>query len=185
MSNNAIQDLAMAEEQDDSSERGFDKWNSDCPVTMPDEPFHTFSQSAAEVGHFLRDLPVEAGSFVSNNRKKKSKAYLMIKRDGDRTGFLWCDGDGKAARRSYIKVKRGLAVSRVKEDLVEKYNDNESNAVSAYNKDLVIALARRHTVKLAKRGSDSITPPVIDEEDRPEPWLEYPICCAVTDPELN
>ncbi|KAH7263017.1 hypothetical protein BKA59DRAFT_520016 [Fusarium tricinctum] len=185
MSDNANQGYVMTEEHEDFFNRIFDKWDSECPVPMPKEFSHTFSQSAAEVGRFLRDLPVEAGSLVSNNRKKKSKAYLMVERDGDRTGFLWCDADGKAVRRSYIKVARGLAISRVKEDLVEKYNVNEENGVSAYNKELSVALGRRCVVKFAERGSDGITPPVIDEEDQPEGWKKYPVYCAITDPELN
>ncbi|SPJ81521.1 uncharacterized protein FTOL_08926 [Fusarium torulosum] len=185
MFDNTSQDHFMTEEQEDFFARVFDKWDSECPIPMPKESFHTFSQLVAEVGRFIKDLLVKAGSLVSNNRKKKSKAYLMIKRDGDRMGFLWCDADGKAARRSYIKMTRGLAVSRVKEDLVEKYNVNEKNTYSAYNKDLSIALARRSVVKFAERGTDGIAPPVIDEEDRPEESKKDPIYCAVTDPELN
>ncbi|KAM0293290.1 hypothetical protein ACHAO9_002012 [Fusarium lateritium] len=185
MSDDANQDHVMTEEQENFLDRVFDKWSSSCPVPMPKEFSHTFSQSAAEVGRFLRDLPVKAGSPVSSNRKRKSKAYLMIQREGNRTGFLWCDADSKAARRSYIKMARGLAISRVKEDLVEKYNVNEWNAVSAYNKELTIALARRFVVKFAERGADGITPPVIDEEDRPEAWKKDPVYCTVIDPELN
>jgi hypothetical protein len=55
------------------------------PVYMPPEPVYKFSDSALQVGHFKEDLPDEISSA---NRKKNAKAYLMVKRDGDKTGFL-------------------------------------------------------------------------------------------------
>ncbi|KAL4724775.1 hypothetical protein ACLX1H_008221 [Fusarium chlamydosporum] len=152
-------------------EHVFHGWTSEDPIIMPTLPVHTFSQSSIEVGRFTQDIPVKAGSVISQNRKKNSKAYLMIKRDGDnQPGFLWCDADGKPAKRSYIKMTRGLSASRAKEDLIKKYNPVEFEVMAQYNRQRMIWLARRQVVKFAERGT--VEPPVIDEKIWEDAYLK-------------
>ncbi|KAF4966354.1 hypothetical protein FSARC_5924 [Fusarium sarcochroum] len=154
-------------------------------IPLPPLPCHTFPQCALEVGRLIRDTPliINNRSIITSNRTKNCKAYIMVKREGDRTGFLWCDADGNPAERSCIKKTQGLAISRVKADLVELYNKHEKELVREYTGALCIALGRRRIVKFAQRGT--ALPPVIDDEDRLDPYLREEVLCSVLDPVLN
>ncbi|PNP61536.1 hypothetical protein FNYG_13686 [Fusarium nygamai] len=159
-------------------------WDSTCPVPMPHEPVYKFSESALQVGHFKDDLPSDDAP--SANRKKGAKAYLMVKRDGDKTGFLWCDADGEAVDKNCIVMTEGLVVKKLKKDLVEMYNAQEERLVELYNCAILIMVARRRVVKFAARGTAK--PPVIDDEDKLERFRHFKekaVLCSETDPELN
>ncbi|KAF5544561.1 hypothetical protein FNAPI_9377 [Fusarium napiforme] len=159
-------------------------WNSSCPVPMPREPVYKFSESALQVGHLKADIPSDGNP--SSNRKKDAKAYLMVKRDGDKTGFLWCDADGEAVDKNCIAMTEGLVVKELKKDLVEMYNSQEERLVEDYNFAIWIMVARRRVVKFAARGTAE--PPVIDDEDKLERFKHLKkkaMLCSETDPELN
>ncbi|RGP75135.1 hypothetical protein FLONG3_5819 [Fusarium longipes] len=166
----------------------FNNWTSKDPIPMPVLAKHTFAQSSVEVGRIVQDLPVQAGSVISDKRKKNAKAYLMVKRndDDETTGFLWCDADGKPVKRSWIKKKRGIVISDVKEQLAEDYNNVECYLVDEYNCGLRLAYARQKVVKYAQRGSgheagaDEGTDEGVDELGQ-----KGYIFCDEDDPELN
>ncbi|KAF9784864.1 hypothetical protein IL306_006567 [Fusarium sp. DS 682] len=158
----------------------FNNWTSDDPIPMPDEPVYKFSDSALQVGHLKEDIP---GETMSANRKKDAKAYLTVKRDGDKTGFLWCDADGEAVDKKYIHMADDLVVEHVKSDLVEMYNFQEDKLVKSYNWDILIAMSRRMIAKFAVRGS--AVPSGFDDEDEPLRYTKDKVLCKVTDPEWN
>ncbi|KAG9498582.1 hypothetical protein J7337_009390 [Fusarium musae] len=177
-----MQSITDAIEQDFAYGRR--PWSSTCPVPMPHEPVYKFSESALPVGHFKDDIPSDGSP--SANRKKDAKAYLMVKRDGDKTGFLWCDADGEAVEKDCIEMAEGLVVKKLKKDLVEMYNAQEERLVKDYNCAILVMVARRMLVKFAERGTAE--PPVIDDEDRIErfiPYIKKDVLCSETDPELN
>ncbi|KAF5722105.1 hypothetical protein FMUND_3197 [Fusarium mundagurra] len=179
-----MQSITDAIEQDFAYGRR--PWDSTCPVPMPHEPVYKFSESALQVGHFKDDLPNDGAP--SANRKKDAKAYLMVKRDGDKTGFLWCDADGEVADKNCIEMTEGIVVKDLKEDLVEMYNAQERRLVDLYNYAILIVVARRVAVKFAARGTAEQS--VIydeDQEDQPEqlPYAKKTVLCSETDPELN
>lgn len=180
MSHDLQDEEAMAAEVDRYMAHVFDNWTSAGPVPMPKEPVYTFSVSAVPVGHFKEDLPDEV---PSGNRKKDASAWLMVKRGGDKTGFLWCDTDGKPADKKYIQMASGLTAEFIKEQLVAMYNFQEMKLVEKYNWDINIAMGRRVIVKFAARGTAE--PPVVDDEDRPGQYLKEYVFCSETDPELN
>ncbi|KAF5579692.1 hypothetical protein FPCIR_10998 [Fusarium pseudocircinatum] len=159
-------------------------WDSTCPVPMPHEPVYKFSESALQVGYFKNDIPSDGAP--SANRKKGAKAYLMVKRDGDKTGFLWCDADGEAVDKNCIEMTEGIVVKNLKNDLVEMYNAQEQRLVELYNHAILIMVCRRRIVKFAERGTAE--PPVCDDEDQLErfmPYIKETVLCSETDPELN
>ncbi|KAG8668454.1 hypothetical protein FPOAC2_07738 [Fusarium poae] len=162
-------------------------WNFGDPVTMPTLRTHTFAEASIEVGTIAKDLPVEGGGVLSNNRKRKAKAFLMIKRinDNDDHGFLWCDADGKPVRRSWIKKKRGLAMSIVKEELVEDYNNHEISFVDEYNAAIWLAHARTKVNAYVERARAGVSDGsrITFEGDRFKK-KEY-VFCFEEDPEIN
>lgn len=177
-----MQSITDAIEQDFAYGRR--RWNSSCPVPMPHEPVYKFSESALQVGHLKDDIPSDDAP--SANRKKDAKAYLMVKRDGDKTGFLWCDADGEAVDKSCIAMTDGLDVKDLKEDLVVMYNNQEERLVGLYNYAILIMVCRRRVVKFAARGTAE--PPVCDDEDRIERFMHFKkkaVLCSETDPELS
>ncbi|KAF4438677.1 beta-glucosidase G [Fusarium austroafricanum] len=156
------------------------------PVPDPLPPVYLFSNSSVEVGYFRCNLPFEPSIFKSDSRKRKAKAYLMVKRYGEKDiGFLWCDAGGNAVDKQFIKKIKGFDLARLKKELTEKYNEREEVIVRSYNERLAITIARRMIVKFAARGTDGVTPPVIDEVDRMDGKMMEAVFSNVDDPEWN
>ena len=165
----------------DFIEHVYRDWTFSDPIILPTLVPHTFAQASLHVGRLMGDIPVHSGSVISNNRKKGAKAYLMIKRDEDDTGFLWCDADGKALKKVYIKKSRGMTVSKAKADLVETYNEVEVLNVMEYNKAMMVVNARKAIVKCAEQGLECPTP----EDLYKDHMMKTPVFADVSDPELN
>ncbi|KAF4438676.1 hypothetical protein F53441_12749 [Fusarium austroafricanum] len=147
----------------------------------PKEPVLEFI--ALPVGHFKCDLPFE-GSEQSSNRKKKSKAFLMVKRDDNKTGFLWCDADGKAVNKKFIKKAKGFDLLNVKKDLVKAYNDHVKAHTGKYHNDVLAVHMLRAIAQLGRvtgtDGFDSIGAPGDIGN-----MVKEPVLCSVSDPELT
>ncbi|KAH7182579.1 uncharacterized protein B0J16DRAFT_385654 [Fusarium flagelliforme] len=160
----------------------YHEWTFSDPIILPTLVPHTFAQSSLHFGRLMQDIPVCPGSVISNNRKKGAKAYLMIKRDEeDNIGFLWCDADGKALKKVYIKKSRGMTVSKAKADLVETYNEVEDVNIMEHNKAMMVANARKAIVKCAEQGLECPTP----EDLYKDHMMKMCVFADVSDPELN
>ncbi|EXL71299.1 hypothetical protein FOPG_12950 [Fusarium oxysporum f. sp. conglutinans race 2 54008] len=111
MSDNPQDIPAMTDSIEQEFAYGRRKWTSADPVALPHEPVYRFFDSALKAGHFREDVP---GNATSAKRKKDADGYLMVKRDGNKAGFLWCDADGKAVDKKYIQMAEGIIIKHLR-----------------------------------------------------------------------
>ncbi|EXA38365.1 hypothetical protein FOQG_04047 [Fusarium oxysporum f. sp. raphani 54005] len=186
MSDNPQDIPAMTDSIEQEFAYGRRKWTSADPVALPHEPVYRFFDSALKAGHFREDVP---GNATSAKRKKDADGYLMVKRDGNKAGFLWCDADGKAVDKKYIQMAEGIIIKHLR---------------GPGGDAIIITMARRRIVKFSALGTaeppfinnpnqlrqfinewEKREPFFIDDEDRHEQYMKERVFCSETDPELN
>ncbi|KAM0557085.1 hypothetical protein ACHAPJ_005348 [Fusarium lateritium] len=152
----------------------FEDWNArqNAPKN-PILPDRKLEHTHLKVGHLRENLPLTDAQKAANavqkaERSADAPAYFGLTLDYGTGAVLWTWRDSKNARLSpkYVELNQGMTDVTIRIEAIQDYDSKERTRIRNYNKQLVLACARRSIKKWAKQGT--ARPPRVDLEDHPQ-----------------
>ncbi|KAF5561771.1 hypothetical protein FPHYL_6024 [Fusarium phyllophilum] len=140
-------------------------WDSDDGmITMPVLNDKKLKETSVAAGYFITNLPVTPSNrkrgqtFQTNpQRMARCPAYMSVKFEPNSEGkdfrISWRDEGCLTVSTEFARLKEGKTKAKAIETAIVNWDKCERARAEKYNTELIIALARMHTVRFAKEGT--------------------------------
>ncbi|CVK89640.1 uncharacterized protein FMAN_04191 [Fusarium mangiferae] len=139
-------------------EKVFFAWNSDDNmIAMPVLNVKKLKETSVAAGYFIKNLPV-----TPSKQKQGQDFQTNPHRMANASAYLNKDESGLTVSAEFVRFKDGYTMAKAIDAAIVNWDMRERTRVDEYNSELIISLARMHTVRFAKDGTDH--PPHIPHE---------------------